>query len=117
MNRLTPEIVSDAYARVELTPARMQYGPNASFPGRCDALYAVAAARESPIRRPSGMTPDQYLAQLAGVSADYATGFTWGWDCQTPDPNREWSAEARQGFEDGRAAWLAVGEGKEARNG
>lgn len=115
MNRLTPEIVSDAFRSTGKTPVRMRWGsPTAP---ECDGLYAVAAAKESPLRRPAGMTPEAYLAELVGVSPDYATGFTWGWDCQFEDPNREWSAEARQGFLDGRAAWLAVGEGREARNG
>jgi len=116
VNRLTPEIVSDAFARTGMEPLQLSYFslPAEGQRRQCCGLYAVAVSRE-PVSPHSGLMFLNRLSELAGVSIDYARAFAWGWDCEAPDSSRRWSREERQGFEDGRAAWLAVGEGKEAR--
>lgn len=120
MNRLTPEIVAAAFEQIGAVPAQMMFGPGPYRDSlqpldQCCGLYAAAAARGLPARRTLDQSQYEYLGRIAGLSEPYARGFCWGWDNDQGRPGDAHLKDVQAGMLDGRAAWLAVGEGKEAR--
>lgn len=125
MNRLTPEIVAAAFDQIGAVPARGVSGPSGISPpcvptDCCCGMYAVLAAGgvRPLVRAIHRLDAMAILAAGLGVTRRYAEGFAWGWDCglikgEQTAPDDEW----HRGFLDGRAAWQAVGEGREARRG
>lgn len=113
MNRITPDMVVDAYKTSKLIPVYGEWGTyTANHEDACGcAITALGACKVGfdtimqNIITEDGCANFNYLSNLLGYDQEYLSGFIYGFDvCPVNDENAKFMA----GVEDGHSARQAV---------
>ncbi len=115
MRRITTEEAVEDFRVTGLRPVRGDFGSIGGL-ANCGCILTAKGLREHGDEKThEALEGDPYhaLADLIGLSREYASGIADGWDGESPGASQQSEFGDRgyeEGYADGLACWLAVDE-------